>query len=226
MAKNPQPLFPASRRIDWRRANPCQVAGRVIPGFSRATLRRAGDPQGCTAAGASGGKPTLRRSNLHRVGLPAVVAGNCSSGALQYDSGILPTVHQVLPENGEIAPSDYVLNGVPFPTFCTNLQITVTLDAQFVSGSNGDVLVMGIGAPGFFSLTDVPSPLVFQNSTGVIGLAYTTVTLADSTTTLLFSDFVNPGTALSLYFHAPRRPPSFAGATFNIKNIHFVITAQ
>lgn len=71
-------LFPASRRIDWRRSNPCGLAGRVIPGFLRATLRRAGDPQGCTAAGPSGGRTTIRRASLHRVGLPAV-AGNCAS---------------------------------------------------------------------------------------------------------------------------------------------------
>lgn len=156
----------------------------------------------------------------------APVGPDCSSGAVQYDSGILPAVQVVLPENGEIAPSDYVFNGISFPTFCTNLRFTVTLDIEQVGGGD-NVFVVSIADPGFLDVTDATGDIVDQGiAQGIITGAYQTLTPIDDITSQPFTNFVNPGTPKSVYFHAPRVPPGFNGSTFNIKNIRMLITAQ
>jgi hypothetical protein len=155
----------------------------------------------------------------------AKVGPDCSSGAVQFDVTLVP-VQTVLPENGEIAPSDYVFTGATFPAYCTNLRFTVTLDIEQVGGGD-NVFVVSIADPGFLDVTDATGDIVDQEiSVGIITGAYQTLTPLDDITSQPFTDFVNPGTPKSIYFHAPRVPPGFNGSTFNIKNIHIRITAQ
>jgi hypothetical protein len=156
---------------------------------------------------------------------------DCTPGQVLFDSGVLPTVHNVNTSSG--APQSFEIpTGLTFPS-CTNFQLQVFADLQnqfpgpITTAVHAIMNDSGLDIPSHAFLFGPPTPTLDMAffPTPIDGAYHSLVASVYPTNTPLYGNFAGPiVNPQSLYFWPPPEFPGFHSGNYDIKNIRILIT--